>query len=144
MAYSTFNYMVMSLVLDEDTPVSMQVYATSPGYQSVVVRGMMTKEEGGSVYATPLLPSMFYGVDGTQLGGSWRQYIPAAGSQTILSRSGGLPALPPDEELFWRKVSGPQQVEPQPVVRGAAVSPIPALAVVVVAGAILWWLTKNE
>ena len=135
--------MVMSLVLDEDTPVSMQVYATSPGYQSVVVRGMMTKEEGGSVYATPLLPSMFYGADGTQLGGSWRQYLPSAGSQTILSRSGGLPKLPPDEELFWRKVSGPPQVQPEPVVRGAAVSPLPALVVVVVAGAILWWLTKN-
>ena len=134
----------MSLVLDEDTPVSIQVYSTAPGYSSMVVSGMMTKEEGGVTYATPLLPSMFYGADGTQLEGSWRQYIPAAGSQTILSRSGGLPALPPDEDLFWRKVSGPKQVQPEPVVRGAAVSSIPALAVVVVAGAILWWLTKNE
>ena len=133
----------MAPVLDEDESYSMQVYSTSPGYQSVVVRGMMTKEEGGSVYATPLLPSMFYGVDGTQLGSSWRQYIPTAGAQTLLSRSGGLPRLPPDEDLFWRKVSSPQQGQPQPGVSGVAVSPIPALAVVVVAGAVLWWLTKN-
>ena len=133
----------MSLVLDEDTPVSIQVYSTAPGYSSMVVSGMMTKEEGGVTYATPLLPSMFYGADGTQLEGSWRQYIPAAGSQTILSRSGGLPALPPDEDLFWRKVSGPKQVEPQPGVSEVAVSPLPALAVVVVAGAILWWLFKD-
>ena len=135
--------MVMVRVLDEDTPISMQVYSTAPGYQSMVVRGMMTKTEGGVTYATPLLPSMFYGADGTQLGGSWRQYLPTAGSQTILSRSGGLPRLPPDEDLFWRKVSGSRQVQPQPVVRGAVVSPFPALAVVVGAGLLLWWLSKN-
>ena len=142
MVNSTFNYMVMALVLDEDTPVSMQVYSTAPGYQSMVLRGMMTKQEGGVTYATPLLPQMFYGADGTQLGPSWRQYIPSAGAQTILSRSGGLPALPPDEELFWRKVSEPKQVD-TPVVSEVAVSPLPAIAVVIVAGAILWWLTKN-
>lgn len=133
----------MSIILDEDELFTMQVYSTAPGYQSMVVRGMMTKQEGGETYATPFLPQMFYGADGTQLGSSWRQYIPTAGSQTILSRSGGLPRLPPDEELFWRRVSTPQRVQPQPVVRGAAVSPLPALAVVVVAGAILWWLSKN-
>ena len=133
----------MVLVLDEDTPISMQVYSTAPGYQSMVLRGMMTKQEGGVTYATPLLPSMFYGADGSQLVGSWRQYIPAAGSQTILSRSGGLPKLPPDEDLFWRRVSGPPQVGVQPVVRGAAVSPVPALAVVVVAGLLLWWLSRK-
>ena len=133
----------MSTVLDEDESYSMQVYSTSPGYQSMVVRGMMTKEEGRSIYATPLLPSMFYGVGGTQLGSSWRQYIPTAGSQTILSRSGGLPRLPPDEELFWRKVSTTQKVAGDPGVSGVAVSPLPALVVVAVAGAILWWLTKN-
>ena len=133
----------MAQVLDEDTPVSIQVYATSPGFQSMSLSGMMTKEEGGVTYATPLLPQMFFGIDGSQLGPSWRQYLPAAGSQTILSRSGGLPALPPDEELWWKRVSGPQQVQPQPVVRGAVVSPFPALAVVVGAGLLLWWLSKN-
>lgn len=133
----------MSLVLDEDDSFSMQVYSTAPGYQSMVVSGMITKTEGGVTYATPLLPQMFYGVGGTQLGPSWRQYVPTAGSQTILSRSGGLPALPPDEELFWRNVSGSSQVQPQPGVGGVAVSPLPALAVVVGAGLLLWWLMKN-
>lgn len=135
--------MVMSLVLDEDTPISMQVYSTAPGYQSMVLRGMMTKTEGGVTYATPLLPQMFYGADGTQLGPSWRQYIPAAGSQTILSRSGGLPALPPDEELFWRRVSGAPQVQPQPVVRGATSPLTSPILMMAVAGLIVWWLAKR-
>jgi len=133
----------MTLVLDEDESFSMQAYMTSPGYKSVVLRGVLTEQRADGVYAAPLIPALFYGANGSQLVGSWRQYIPAAGAQTILSRSGGLPALPPDEELFWRRVSGPQQVQPQPVVRGAAVSPIPAIAVVVGAGLLLWWLTKN-
>ena len=135
--------MVVTLVIDEDTPISMQVYSTAPGYQSMVVRGMMTKQVGGVTYGTPLLPQMFFGADGSQLGPSWRQYIPAARAQTILSRSGGLPALPPDEELFWRPISGPAKVAAAPGVSGLAGSPIPALAVVVGAGLLLWWLSKN-
>lgn len=98
----------MSLVLDVDQYFSMQANVTSPGYQSVVLRGFITERRGDGLYAAPLLPQLFFGADGSQLS-SWRQYLPTAGSQTILSRSGGSPMLP-REELYWRKVSDFEEV----------------------------------
>jgi len=90
------------LMLDWDEFFSMQANVTSPGPQRIALRGYITERRPDGLYAAPLLPQLFYGVDGTQLT-SWRQYLPTAGSQTILSRSGGKPSIP-KEELYWRRV----------------------------------------
>ena len=92
----------MSMMLDWDESFSMQANVTNPGYQNMVLRGYVTERRPDGLYAAPLLPQLFYGADGTQLT-SWRQYLPTAGSQTILSRSGGQPSIP-KEELYWRRV----------------------------------------
>ena len=94
--------MEMSLMLDWDESFSMQANVTSPGPQRVVLRGYITERRPDGLYAAPLLPQLFYGADGAQLT-SWRQYLPTAGSQVILSRSGGQPSIP-KEELFWRRI----------------------------------------
>ena len=92
----------MSLLLDWDESFSMTANITSPGYQGIVLRGYVTERRPDGLYATPLLPQMFIGADGSQLS-TWRQYISGTGSQTILSRSGGQPSIP-KEELYWRRV----------------------------------------
>jgi len=90
------------LMLDWDQSFSMQANVTSLGPQRIVLKGYITERRPDGLYAAPLLPQLFYGADGAQLS-SWRQYLPTAGSQTILSRSGGQPSIP-KEELFWRRV----------------------------------------
>jgi len=97
------------LMLDEDESFSLTANVTSPGPQSVVLKGYLVSERADGTYVAPLLPQLFYGADGNQLGPSWRQNLPAAGSQVILSRSGGQPSLP-REELYWRKVKPREEV----------------------------------
>ena len=94
--------MKMSLVLDKDEFFSMSANVTSPGPQRIALRGYITERRSDGLYAAPLIPQLFYGADGNQLS-TWRQNISGTGSQTILSRSGGLPMVP-REELFWRRV----------------------------------------
>lgn len=94
--------MKMSLMLDWDESFSMTANVTSPGYQRVALRGYITERRPDGLYAAPLLPQLFFGADGNQLS-SWRQNISGTGSQTLLSRSGGLPSIP-KEELYWRRV----------------------------------------
>ncbi|GAH86345.1 unnamed protein product, partial [marine sediment metagenome] len=101
--------MKMSLMLDWDESFSMQANVISPGPQRMVLKGYITERRPDGLYAAPLLPQLFFGVDGTQLS-SWRQYLPTAGSQVILSRSGGQPSIP-KEELFWRRIG--DTVSPQ-------------------------------
>ena len=93
----------MSLVLNEDEYFSMEANVTTPGYQTVALSGYLVERRADGTYIAPLIPQLFYGADGTQLQ-SWRQDISTAGSQVILSRSGGQPSVP-REELYWRKVS---------------------------------------
>ena len=64
----------------------------------------MVSRRSDGTYVAPLVPALFYGVNGQPLNHSWRQYLPTAGNQVILSRSGGHPKLP-REELAWKKVS---------------------------------------
>ena len=97
----------MSPVLDWDESFSMQANVLTPGSQRVVLSGFVTERRPDGVYVAPLLPQLFYGADGTQLS-TWRQYISGTGQQTILSRSGGQPSIP-KEELYWKKVRGPEQ-----------------------------------
>jgi len=93
----------MSLILDKDESFNLTANVTSPGQQSIVLRGFITERRPDGLYAAPLLPQLFFGADGTPLT-TWRQNISGTGSQTILSRSAGSPMLP-REELFWRKIS---------------------------------------
>lgn len=92
----------MSLRLDKDESFSMQANVTSPGPQRIVLRGFITERRPDGLYAAPLIPQLFYGADGKPLT-TWRQYLPSAGPQVILSRSAGLPKVP-REELFWRRI----------------------------------------
>ncbi len=109
--------MKMSLILDKDESFSLQANVTSPGFQSMVLRGYITERRADGLYAAPLLPQLFFGADGTQLT-TWRQYISGTGAQTILSRSAGSPMVP-REDLFWRKISDfkrePAKVEVAPL-----------------------------
>jgi len=98
-----------NLVLDEDQFFELKANITSPGYQTMALTGYLTKQKGGETYIAPLLPRMFYGADGNQLGASWRQNIPAAGEQVILSRSGGLPKVG-EPDVYWRKVTKKEEV----------------------------------
>ena len=92
------------MMLGKDQSVSMSAYVTSPGYQSLVLRGYLVERRNGETWVAPLIPQLFYGVTGAQLGPTWRQYLPAAGEQVVLSRVGGKPEVP-REELYWRKVA---------------------------------------
>ncbi len=92
----------MSLMIDWDESFSMQANVTSPGLQRIVLRGFITERRPDGLYATQILPQMFFGANGSQLT-TWRQNIPGTGSQTILSRSRGKPSIP-KEELYWRRI----------------------------------------
>ena len=96
--------------LGEDESFSLTANVTATGEQSVVLRGYLVSRRNDGTYIAPLIPQLFYGWNGSQLGASWRQDIEATGEQVILSRSGGYPKVP-REELFWRKVSDFEKVE---------------------------------
>jgi len=98
------------LMLEEDQSFSLTANVLAPGYVSTVLRGYLIQRRGNEVWAAPLIPQLFYGADGTQLQ-TWRQWIPAAGSQVILSRSGGQPKVP-REELWWRKIGEEREAAP--------------------------------
>ena len=135
------------LYLNEDQSFSMSANVVSPGYQSLVLKGYLLQDRSDGRYAAPLLPALFYGVDGLPLS-TWRQYIPSAGSQVILSRSGGLPTLP-REELAWQKVAEREvaEVEVEKPVEIVGVSlPIPLIVASIVcigAGALLYILRRK-
>ena len=129
------------VVLDWDQSFSMQAYSTSPGSQRVVLRGYVTEQRADGLYAAPLLPQLFYGADGSQLS-AWSQYLGSTGEQTILSRSGGQPSIP-KEELFWRKVRGPETIKQtavQPTTTKLEISPmlIPIIAIIGGIALVLW------
>ena len=131
------------LVLDEDESFSMQANVTTPGPQSIVLRGYITQRRPDGLYIASLLPQLFFGADGSQLS-TWRQNLTGTGEQTILSRSGGLPTLP-REELYWRRVgndiAAPAKVE---TVESLSVSLMPLLVGVVAAGVILWAVSPKR
>jgi hypothetical protein len=127
----------MSLMLDEDESFSMNAYVESPGYQTVALKGYLVEHRGDGTYVAPLIPELFYGANGNQLQGSWRQNLTSTGDQVILSRSGGKPMVP-REELFWRKVetpTQPQREQPATTVTIAAVPNYwPTIAVIIGVG----------
>jgi len=97
----------MSLTLEEDESFSLSAYVDSLGDQRIALSGYLVSHRGDGTYVAPLIPQLFYGVNGTQLQ-TWRQNFTATGDQVILSRSGGLPKVP-REDLYWRKVEGAEQ-----------------------------------
>lgn len=92
------------VVLGEDQSFSLTANVLTPGEQSLVLKGYITQRRSDGLYAAPLIPQLFYGVTGAQLGPSWRQNLSTTGEQVILSRQAGYPQVP-YEELAWRKVS---------------------------------------
>ena len=82
----------------------------------MVLKGFLVSRRVDGTYIAPLIPQLFYGADGKQLT-TWRQYLPTAGSQVILSRAaGGYPKVP-RQELYWRKVSDfEEEAVPTPTV----------------------------
>jgi len=107
----------MSLILDKNESFSLSAYAEAAGYQRIVLSGYLVDRRADGTYLAPLLPQLFYGADGNVLS-SWRQYLPTAGNQVILTRSGGQPSVP-REDLYWRKVElkteSKAQTQTQPV-----------------------------
>lgn len=94
----------MVLMIPEEGSFSLSAYITTPGYQTVIPKGYLKSTRNGEVWIAPLIPQLFYGVTGQQLGPSWRQYFSGTGEHVILSRVAGQPEVP-REELYWKKIS---------------------------------------
>lgn len=110
--------MFVSLMLDENESFSLTAYVQTLGEQNMALSGYLVSRRSDGTYIAPLIPDLFYGVDGNQLQHSWRQNLTTTGSQVILSRSGGLPKVP-RQDLYWRKVetrTPTETVEAQKVV----------------------------
>lgn len=125
-------------MLDWDESFNMEAHVTNPGYQSMVLKGFITEQRSDGLYVAPLLPQLFYGADGTQLT-TWRQYLDTTGSQTILSRSGGLPTIP-KEELYWRKIRDTEEVKeavPAPTPAKISLGQVSILLSILVGGLLL-------
>jgi len=94
----------MTIYLLEDEYFSMNAYVQALGEQTIALSGYLVEHRADGTYIAPLIPDLFFGVNGVQLQHSWRQNFTATGDQTILSRSGGEPSVPRNE-LYWRKIS---------------------------------------
>jgi len=92
----------MSALIPFEGSFSLTAYVESPGWARVIPKGYVYEKRAGQVYVAPLIPQLFYGVDGTQLR-TWRQYIPRTGSVVILRRVAGEPQVP-RERLYWVKL----------------------------------------
>ena len=94
----------MSLMIPEEGSFTLSAYMESPGYVRFVPKGYLVSRREGETWVAPIIPQLFYGASGEQLG-TWRQYIPEAGEVTLLSRVAGHPEVP-REQLFWRRIGG--------------------------------------
>jgi hypothetical protein len=125
--------MSMTLMLEEDEYFSMNAYVQTPGDQTIALSGYLVEHRADGTYIAPLIPELFYGVNGSQLQHSWRQNFTATGDQTILSRVGGQPSVP-RSELYWRKISENH------VSKGEVQAQVPALTIQTVTLAVPWWI----
>ncbi|MCJ7634993.1 hypothetical protein MUP77_21710 [Candidatus Bathyarchaeota archaeon] len=114
----------MTIYLDEDEYFSMNAYVQALGDQTIALSGYLVEHRSDGTYVAPLIPDLFYGVNGTQLSHSWRQNFTATGDQTILSRSGGEPSVPRNE-LYWRKISNNGQMKKEEVQLVEEPAPLP-------------------
>lgn len=92
------------ITLGEDESFSLTANVMGPGYQTIALQGYLIKHKDGETYVAPLLPRMFYGVDGNQLGATWRQNFTQAGEQVVLSRMGGQPKVG-EPDIYWKKIA---------------------------------------
>lgn len=99
------------VVLDWDEDFKLDAHVDVAGQQRFAVTGYIQKQKADGLYRAPLIPELFFGVDGSQLS-TWSQYLDA-GDHTILRRDGGNPYVP-DDELYWQKVSPARQQTPAP------------------------------
>ena len=130
------------VLIPEEGSFTLTAYVESPGYIRVAPTGYIISERRDGTWIAPLLPQMFYGATGTQLT-TWRQYIPSAGSQVILSKPVG-ELLVPKEELYWRKIEPEKEVEVavEPV-RVTGLGPaITILALLGLGGALIYLSSK--
>ena len=138
----------MVLMLDEDESFSISAFVTSPGPQRTVLRGYLVSRRPDGMYVAPIIPQLFYGASGTQLGASWRQNITTTGNQVILSRAaGGLPKVP-RQQLYWRRVQDTKTVKASTqAVKPLAIDITPSLVLLIVVGVIgaagLYFLVKK-
>jgi len=134
----------MSVVLNEDESFSLTANVTTPGYQTIGLKGYLVSRRNDGTYVAPLIPQLFYGADGTQLQ-TWRQNLTTAGSQVIISRAaGGYPEVP-RQELYWRKVSDFEEKAVTPTVAPTLQLPSWALpaAALIVGGLIVYLATRR-
>lgn len=137
----------MTIYLEKDEFFSMNAYVQALGDQTVALSGYLVEHRFDGTYVAPLIPDLFFGVNGTQLQHSWRQNFTATGDQTILSRSGGEPSVPRNE-LYWRKISNNGQMKKEEVelvevpVLPSWVVPVGILGVIV-AGFLLYRTMKH-
>lgn len=113
------------IVLDWNEDFKLDAHIDATGQQRVVLTGYIQKRRADGVYQAPLIPQLFFGVNGTQLD-TWSQYL-TAGDHTVLRRDSGNPTVP-DHELYWSKVrdSTPHRpTAPTPVVTLAEPSIVP-------------------
>jgi len=115
-------------MIPEEESFTLTAYVESPGYVTVIPRGFLVSRRDEEVWVAPLIPQLFYGATGEQLK-TWRQYIPKAGEQVILSRRAGYPKVP-REQLYWRRLEAPleelvpAQPSPSPWLLIPALTPI--------------------
>lgn len=133
------------LWLNEDESFSLTANVETPGEVRMVLQGYLVSKRGGETWVAPLIPQLFYGASGLQLQ-TWRQDITTAGSQVILSRSGGQPSVP-REELAWRRLTTPEEKTVTAQKALAAPSPWPtiifALGLIGVAGIAAYYIFKK-
>lgn len=107
------------LMIPEEGSFELRAYVETPGYIRIIPKGFLVSKRQGETWIAPLIPQLFYGATGQQLT-TWRQHIPQAGEQVVLSRRAGEPKVP-REELFWRKVTAEELEE---VVEAAELPPV--------------------
>lgn len=106
-------------MIPEKGSITIYGYVTTPGYVTMIPKGYLVSERSDGTYVAPLIPDLFYGASGSQLQGTWRQWVGGTGEQVLLSRVAGHPEVP-REELYWRKVAakvpehGPVAEAPKP------------------------------
>ena len=141
----------VTLYLDENEYFSLNAYVQALGDQTIALSGYLVEHRSDGTYVAPLIPDLFYGVNGTQLSHSWRQNFTATGDQTILSRSGGEPSVPRNE-LYWRKISNNGQMKKEEVQKEVQLVEVPVLPSwvvpvgilgVIVAGVLLYRAMKH-
>lgn len=98
------------LVLDWNEDFKLDAHVDSAGQQRFAVTGYIEKQRADGLYRAPLIPELFFGVNGEQLD-TWSQNL-TVGDHTVLRRDSGNPYVP-DSELNWTKVPQPNRQAPQ-------------------------------